>query len=77
MTIVIARRLNLKGLASPMPIARTAQALAELHPGDLLEVLATDPGAVRDFAVWTRSTGNDLLESSQLGHVFRFVVRKR
>jgi TusA-related sulfurtransferase len=41
-----------------------------------MEVLASDPGSVSAFAAWSRGTGNALLESSQLGNVFRFVIRK-
>ncbi len=48
-----------------------------LASGDLVESLATDPGSVKDFAAWCRTTGNELLESSRLGNVFRFVIRKR
>ena len=77
MTIAISQTLDLKGLACPLPIVKTAKAVKELRSGDLIEVLATDAGAVKDFAAWSRATGNDLLESSQLGNVFRFVIRKR
>ena len=77
MAVVIAETLDLKGLACPLPVVRTAKALKELASGQLVEILATDPGSPRDFAAWARSTGNDLLESSQLGTVYRFVIRKR
>jgi tRNA 2-thiouridine synthesizing protein A len=56
---------------------KTAKALKGFASGDLVEVLATDPGSVKDFAAWARVTGNELLESSQFGNVFRFVIRKR
>jgi TusA-related sulfurtransferase len=52
-------------------------ALSDASPGDLLEVSTSDPTSLADFALWTQSTGNDLLESSQFGTDFRFVVRKR
>lgn len=77
MTMAIAQTLDLKGLACPLPIVKTANAMKDLVPGALVEVLATDPGTVEDFAVWVRTTGNELLESSQLGSVYRFVIRKR
>jgi tRNA 2-thiouridine synthesizing protein A len=44
--------------------------------GALVEILATDPGSVKDFAAWARSTGNPLIEQSQDGDVFRFIIRK-
>ena len=77
MSITIARTLDLKGLACPLPIVKTAKAIRELAPGQLLEVFATDPGSVPDFKAWAQSTGHALIESSQEADVFRFVVRKK
>jgi len=76
MSLQIAQRLDAKGLNCPMPIVRTAQAIKALGPGQLLEVLATDPGSVRDFAAWSRTTGNELVEQSADGGVYRFVLRR-
>jgi tRNA 2-thiouridine synthesizing protein A len=76
-TLAISAQLDLKGLSCPLPIVKTAKALKGLASGDLVEVLATDPGSVKDFAAWARVTGNELLESSQFGNVFRFVIKKR
>ena len=69
--------LDAKGLKCPMPIVRTAQAMKNLASGQLLEVLATDPGAVADFAAWSRSTGNEIVTSSVEGGVYRFVLRRK
>jgi tRNA 2-thiouridine synthesizing protein A len=77
MAITFAQRLDLRGLRRPEPLLRLAQALIDASPGDLLEVMTSDPISLADFARWTQSTGNDLLESSQFGTEFRFVVRKR
>ncbi len=77
MSTTIAVTLDLKGLACPLPIVKTAQALKGLASGDLLEALATDPGSVADFAAWCRSTGNELVEQERADGVFRFVIRKR
>jgi tRNA 2-thiouridine synthesizing protein A len=68
--------LDLKGLSCPLPIAKTAKAVRELAAGDLVEVLATDPGSVPDFQAWSKATGNELVESSQEGGVYRFLIRK-
>jgi tRNA 2-thiouridine synthesizing protein A len=76
MTIQITRQLDARGLTCPMPIVKTAQAMKELAAGEVLEVLATDAGSVKDFAAWSRTTGNPLVESSVDGSVFRFVLRK-
>ncbi len=77
MALTIRRQLDLKGLRCPLPVERTAAAMRDMISGELVEVLATDPRSVREFDAWARSTGADLLESSQLGNVFRFVLRKR
>ena len=73
----IAMTLDARGLACPLPIARTAQAMRQLAPGQMLEVLATDPGSVPDFQAWARSTGNALVELSQESGVHRFLLRKK
>ena len=70
-------RLDLKGLKCPMPIVKTAQAMKTVASGELLEVLATDPGAVADFAAWSRSTGNELVEQSIQDGVYHFVLRRK
>lgn len=69
--------LDARGLKCPMPIVKTAQQIKAMAPGDLLEVLATDPGAVADFAAWSRATGNSIVENSVQDGVFRFVLRRK
>jgi tRNA 2-thiouridine synthesizing protein A len=70
-------QLDARGLACPMPIVKTAQAIKALTPGQLLEVLATDPGSVADFTAWSRSTGNELVSSSVQDGVYHFVLRRK
>ena len=77
MPLDIVQRVDAKGLSCPMPIVKTAQAIKPLTSGDLLEVLATDPGSVKDFAAWSRTTGNELVEQTTDGGVFRFVLRRK
>ena len=69
--------MDARGLSCPMPIVKTAQAIKPLASGDLLEVLATDPGSVKDFAAWSRTTGNELVEQTTDGGVYRFVLRRK
>jgi tRNA 2-thiouridine synthesizing protein A len=76
-TQTIAQRVDAKGLSCPLPIVRTAIAIRALASGDLIEVLATDPGSTRDFTAWARTTGNDLIETDAEDGVFRFVLRKK
>jgi tRNA 2-thiouridine synthesizing protein A len=76
MSTTIAVTLDLKGLSCPMPIVKTAKAMRDLSPGDVLEAFATDPGSVPDFVAWCRATGNQLLEHSEQDGVYRFAIRK-
>lgn len=73
----IAQVVDAKGLSCPMPIVKTAQAIKGLASGQLLEVLATDPGSTKDFAAWSQSTGNVLVEQTVDAGVYRFVLRKK
>ena len=75
-TVTVTATLDLKGLACPLPIAKTAKAIREMASGQVLEVFATDPGSVPDFQAWSQTTGNELIESSQEAGVYRFVIRK-
>jgi tRNA 2-thiouridine synthesizing protein A len=77
MTDPVTQTLDMKGFNCPIPVVKTAQAMKALHQGDLLEVLATDAGSVPDFRAWSKSTGNELLEQTDEGGVYRFVLRKR
>jgi tRNA 2-thiouridine synthesizing protein A len=76
MTLQIANTVDARGMSCPMPIVKTAQAIRSIASGDLVEVLATDPGSVRDFAAWTRTTGHALVEQTTDDGVFRFVIRR-
>jgi tRNA 2-thiouridine synthesizing protein A len=69
--------LDAKGLLCPLPVLKARRALKPLAPGAVLEVLATDPGATKDFEHFCQTTGCELLEvSEQPGGVLRFVMRK-
>ncbi|WP_133605937.1 sulfurtransferase TusA family protein [Aquabacterium commune] len=58
----IHKELDARGLTCPLPILKAKKALSDMHSGEVLKVLATDPGSVRDFQAFARQTGNDLLE---------------
>ena len=78
MTVVLTadELVDARGLSCPMPIVKTATLMRTLAAGKVVEVLATDPGSVKDFNAWARSTGNELIESTQEGSVYRFLIRK-
>lgn len=71
------RELDLKGLNCPLPILRTKKALSEMQSGQLLRVLATDPGSVKDFQAFARQTGNELVSSGAADNVFEFVLKRK
>jgi len=70
------KTLDAKGLNCPLPILKAKKALKEVPVGGTLEILATDPGSVADFQAFTRTTGNELVEHSEAGGVYRFLIRK-
>jgi len=58
----INKELDARGLTCPLPILKAKKALSDMHSGEVLKVLATDPGSVRDFQAFARQTGNDLVD---------------
>ena len=72
-----AATLDTKGLLCPLPVLKARRALKPLAPGAVLEVLATDPGAVQDFEHFCKTTGCELLAFSELADgVLRFRLKK-
>ncbi|HKY02458.1 MAG TPA: sulfurtransferase TusA family protein [Burkholderiales bacterium] len=71
------KELDARGLNCPLPILRTKKSLAEMNSGQILRVLATDPGSVKDFEAFAKMTGNALLEQSETNKEFCFVLRKK
>lgn len=69
--------LDARGLACPLPVLRARKMLNRMEPGALLEVLATDPGSIKDFAAFCRHTGDVLVESGQEDEVLRYLIRRR
>jgi TusA-related sulfurtransferase len=71
------KELDTRGLNCPLPILKAKKALAELKTGDVLKVVATDPGSVRDFQAFARQTGNELVEQSESNAEFIHYLRRR
>jgi tRNA 2-thiouridine synthesizing protein A len=67
--------LDVKGLNCPLPILKAKKALKEVPPGSTLRVLATDPGSVKDFEAFCRTTGNELVESTAESGVYSFLIK--
>jgi tRNA 2-thiouridine synthesizing protein A len=68
--------LDCTGLACPLPVVKTAMAIKDIEVGQVLELLATDPGVEPDMAAWTKRTGNELLGISKEGDVFHVLLRR-
>ena len=71
------RELDTRGLNCPLPILKAKKALADMKSGDVLKVVATDPGSVRDFQAFARQTGNELIEQTSGGNEFVHFLRRR
>ena len=71
------KELDARGLNCPLPILRTKKALTDMSSGQVLKILATDPGSVKDFAAFSRQTGNQLLSSEKDDREFVFFMKKR
>ena len=69
--------IDARGLSCPMPIVKTAQVVRTIPSGAAVELLATDPGSIKDVAAWCRATGNELIEQTSDGAVYRFVIRRK
>lgn len=70
------KELDASGLNCPLPILRAKKALAGLDAGQVLHIIATDPGSVKDFEAFANQTGNELMESSENGGKFEFLIKK-
>jgi TusA-related sulfurtransferase len=73
----IDKEIDTRGLNCPLPILRAKKALSDLESGQLLKVVATDPGSLRDFQAFAKQTGNELVEQQQVGNELIHVLRRR
>lgn len=71
------REVDASGLNCPLPILRTKKALAEMQSGQVLKVISTDPGSARDFAMFAKQTGNELLEQADQSGSLVFYMKRR
>lgn len=75
--LTINKDLDVKGLNCPLPILRAKKALTDMESGQVLRVISTDPGSVKDFAAFCKQTGNPLLSSEETAAAFTFLISKR
>jgi tRNA 2-thiouridine synthesizing protein A len=71
------KELDARGLNCPLPILRTKKALTDMASGQVLKIMATDPGAMKDFQAFCKQTGNALLSSDAMDNEFIFFMQKK
>ena len=71
------RDIDTRGMNCPLPILKAKKALADMRSGEILKVVATDPGSVRDFQAFARQTGNELVAQTTTGAEFVHLLRRR
>ena len=71
------KELDAKGLNCPLPILRAKKALADMTSGQVLRIMATVPGSVKDFAAFAKQTGNELLSTAEKGKEYEFFIKRK
>lgn len=71
------KEIDTRGLNCPLPILKAKKALADMASGQLLKVLATDSGSLRDFQAFAKQTGNELVEQQTVGAEYIHILRRR
>jgi len=74
--IQVEKKMDLKGLACPMPVVKVSKGIKEVEIGQVIEALSTDPGSLSDFPAWARTSGNEILKTEQDGDVIRFFIKR-
>ncbi len=69
--------VDARGLNCPLPILRAKKALASMQSGEVLRIVTTDPGSVRDFQAFAKQTGNELLELNTVENEFEFFMKRK
>jgi tRNA 2-thiouridine synthesizing protein A len=71
------KELDARGLNCPLPILRAKKALNDMQSGQILKIVATDPGSVKDFQAFAKQTGNDLLQQAEADKLFTFFLKRK
>lgn len=71
------KELDARGLNCPLPILRAKKALNDMQSGQVLKIVATDPGSVKDFQAFAKQTGNDLLQQAEADKQFTFFLKRK
>jgi tRNA 2-thiouridine synthesizing protein A len=71
------KELDARGLNCPLPILRAKKSLNDMQSGQVLKILATDPGSVKDFQAFAKQTGNELLSQAEADKEFTFFLKRK
>jgi tRNA 2-thiouridine synthesizing protein A len=74
--IKIAKVMDLKGLACPMPVVKVSKGIKEVEVGEVIEAISTDPGSLTDFPAWARTSGNEIIDTQQSEDEIKFKIRR-
>jgi tRNA 2-thiouridine synthesizing protein A len=77
LTMNFDRELDARGLNCPLPILRAKKALTDMQSGQVLKIIATDPGSVKDFQAFSKQTGNELLSQAEADREFTFFLKRK
>lgn len=72
----VAKVLDLKGLACPMPVVKVSKGIKEVEMGEVIEALTTDPGSLTDFPAWAKTSGNEIVKTDQETDVIKFYIKR-
>lgn len=75
--IQVAKILDLKGLACPMPVVKVSKGIKEVAVGEVVEAHTTDPGSMTDFPAWAKTTGNEILKTEQDDKIIKFFIQRK
>ena len=76
MSVKADKELDARGLNCPLPVLKTKKAMEELQAGQVLKMMATDPGSVNDMDSWAKRTGNEIIEREESNGEFSFYIKK-
>jgi tRNA 2-thiouridine synthesizing protein A len=74
--IKVAKVLDLKGLACPMPVVKVSKGIKDVAVGEVIEAQTTDPGSLTDFPAWAKTSGNEIVKTDQDDDVIKFFIRR-
>ena len=74
--VQVAKVLDLKGLACPMPIVKVSKGIKEVAVGEVVEAQTTDPGSLTDFPAWAKTSGNELVKTEQEDKLIKFFIKR-